>query len=112
MTEPLTIKFTRTGGGMPHLEAVVRDAVLSADDEHAWLGTERPLSSRHHSHDAHSPLRYRFEFLGNSWQFAGCDRRDAASSVVQIRPVFTTTCVHRRARSRSPNRRRISDARH
>lgn len=74
MNEPLTIKFTRTGGGMPHLAAVVQDATLSADDEHAWLGTERPLSSRHHSHDAHSPLRYRLEF-----------RRGSERRVVELR---------------------------
>jgi len=74
MNEPLTIKFTRTGGGLPHLESVVRDAVLSADDEHAWLGTERPLASRRHAHDEHAPIRYRLEF-----------RRGSERRVVELR---------------------------
>ena len=76
MNEPLTIKFTRTGGGMPRVEAVVRDAVLSADDEHAWLGPERPVVLRHHSHDEHAPLRYRLEF-----------RRGSERRVVELRDV-------------------------
>ena len=62
--------------------------------------------------EAHTPRRNLVSRVGNACRFAGCDRRDAASSVLQIRPVFTTTCVHRLARSRTPNRIRIPGARH
>lgn len=74
ITEPLTITFTRTGGGLRELRSVVRDAQLSADDEHAWLGTERPYIARRHDYPDASSLRYRLEF-----------RRGSERRVVELR---------------------------
>ena len=66
MTEPLQIKFTRTGGGLPHLQTLVRDAQLSPDDEHAWLGTERPIVGRRAAHGESDPIRFHLEFRRGS----------------------------------------------
>ncbi len=74
ISEPLKITFTRTGGGEPDLKAVLRDAVLDADDEHAWLGTERPYTARKHPHEQTAPMRYRLEF-----------RRGSERRVVELR---------------------------
>lgn len=72
--EPLTITFARTGGGLKDLHAVLRDAVLDADDEHAWMGTEPPHVGARHPHGATGGLRYRLEF-----------RRGSERRVVELR---------------------------
>lgn len=56
------------------MNSMVRDASLNADDEHAWLGTERPIVAKHHSSHESSPLRYRLEF-----------RRGSERRVVELR---------------------------
>jgi hypothetical protein len=73
INEPLTITFSRTGGGMRDLHAVLRDAVLDADDEHAWMGTEPPHARARQPH-AGDTLRYRLEF-----------RRGSERRVVELR---------------------------
>jgi len=63
--EPLLIRFSRTGGGHPEIHRTFDDVVLDADDQHAWLGTERPHIARPASHMP-EVAQYKLEFRRGS----------------------------------------------